>query len=192
MNGAVTFNASAFYYDYKDYQAFSLINIAQSIFNVDATVYGGEAELKLAPLQGLELGLAAATVRSKVKGIVLPNGSSVNRDLPNTPKIGLSGLSRYSWSMLGGTVAAQASGQYKSGYYLTVLNEAANREKRWATLDLRLSWTTADDRLELAVYGDNVTSTRYRVWALDVSALSLGMQVYAPPATYGASVRYKF
>jgi iron complex outermembrane receptor protein len=192
LGGMATFNASAFYYDYHNYQAFSLINIAQSISNVDATVYGGEAELKLAPIRGLDLALNAATVHSKVKGIVLPTGETVSRDLPNTSKISLSGLARYSFDFLGGSLAAQASGQYKSGYYLTTLNEPVNLEKRWATLDLRLSWTSPDDKLELAVYGDNVTSTKYRVWALDVSSLSLGMQVYAPPATYGASARYRF
>jgi iron complex outermembrane receptor protein len=192
LNGMATFNASAFYYDYHNYQAFSLINIAQSISNVDATVYGGEAELKLAPARGLDLAFNASTVHSKVKGIILPNGQAASRDLPNTPKISLSGLARYSFDFSGGSLAAQASSQYKSGYYLTTLNEPVNREKRWATVDLRLSWTSPDDKLELAVYGDNITSTKYRVWALDVSSLSLGMQVYAPPATYGASARYRF
>lgn len=192
LDGRATFNASAFYYDYHDFQAFSLVNIAQSITNVDATVYGGEAEFKLTPIDGLDLAVNASTIHSKVKGIVLPNGQTVNRDLPNSPDITLSGLARYSFDFAGGALAAQASGQYKSGYFLTVLNEPSNAEKGWATLDLRLSWSTPDDSLELAVYGNNVTSTKYRVWALDVSALTLGMQVFAPPATYGASIRYKF
>jgi len=192
LNGRGTFNVSGFYYDYHNYQAFSLINIAQTITNVDATVYGGEAELKLTPFTGLDLGLNASTIHSKVKDIVLPDGESVNRKLPNAPTITLSGLARYAWDFAGGQMAMQASGQYKSDYYLTVLNEPVNREKKWATLDLRLSWTSPNDRFELAVYGDNVTSTRYRVWALDVSSLSLGMQVYAPPATWGVSGRYKF
>lgn len=72
-----------------------------------------------------------------------------------------------------------------------MLNEPSNHEKGWATLDLRAMWTNPDDTLELAIYGDNVTSTRYRVWALDVSALSLGMQVYAPSATWGASAEIR-
>ncbi len=192
LGGMATFNASAYYYDYSNYQAFSLINIAQTITNVDATVWGGEAELRLTPARGLDFSLNAATVGSKVKGIVLPNGTPAARDLPNTPKISLSGLARYAFDLGGGSLALQASGQYKSGYHLTVLNEPSNHEKGWATLDLRAMWTNPDDTLELAIYGDNVTSTRYRVWALDVSALSLGMQVYAPSATWGASAKYKF
>lgn len=192
LDGRATFNASAFYYDYHNFQAFSLINIAQTIANVDATVYGGEAELKITPLAGLDFSVNASTIHSKVKNIVLPGGQVVNRVLPNSPDVTFSGLARYSFGFAGGNLALQGSGQFKSGYFLTVLNEPSNYEKRWATMDLRATWSTADDRLELAVYGENVTSTKYRVWALDVSALSLGMQVYAPPATYGASIRYKF
>jgi iron complex outermembrane receptor protein len=192
LGGRATFNVSGFYYDYHNYQAFSLINIAQTITNVNATVYGGEAELKLTPMDGLDLGLNASTIHSNVKDIVLPDGEHVDRKLPNTPTVTLSGLARYAWNFAGGQMAIQASGQFKSDYYLTVLNEPVNHEKKWATLDLRLSWTAPNDRLELAVYGDNVTSTRYRVWGLDVSSLSLGMQVYAPPASWGASARYKF
>jgi len=192
LGGRATFNASGFYYDYHNYQAFSLINIAQTITNVNATVWGGEAEFRVTPATGLDFSLNASAIGSKVKGIVLPNGSVVDRDLPNTPKLTLSGLARYSFDVAGGKFAVQATGQYKSSYYLTVLNEPANLERRFATLDLRASWTTADDRLELAVYGTNVTNTRYRVWALDVSALSLGMQVYAPPASWGASAKFKF
>ncbi|KKW90140.1 hypothetical protein YP76_22155 [Sphingobium chungbukense] len=192
LGGRGTFNASGFYYDYQNFQAFSLINIAQTITNVNAIVYGGEAELKLTPVPGLDFAINGSTIHSKVKGIVLPDGSQVTRKMPNTPRLALSGLARYEWDFAGGKLAAQASGQYKEGYYLTVLNEPVNYERKWATLDLRMSWTSPNDKFELAIYGDNVTSTQYRVWALDVSSLSLGMQVFAPPATWGVSGRMKF
>tara|TARA_R110001606_G_scaffold47570_1_gene121185 strand:- start:7174 stop:9522 length:2349 start_codon:yes stop_codon:yes gene_type:complete len=191
-DGRAIFNASVFYYDYEDYQAFSLINIAQSIFNADATVQGAEAELRLNPIDPVDLSFTAATVSSEVNDIVLPDGSVVKRDLPNTPELELTGLARYTWDAFGGEASAQVTGQYKSDYYLTVLNEPVNKEGSWATLDGRLAWISPDQSLELAVFGKNLTETEYRVWALDVSILSLGMQVYAPPRTFGASIRCNF
>lgn len=187
-----TLNVSGYYYDYSDYQAFSLQGLAQSIFNKDATVIGGEAELRVAPMRGLEISANVALMDSKVKGIVLPSGSVVDRKMPNAAPVQLTGLIRYGWSMLGGEMSLQASGKYMDGHYLTVLNEPANYQKGYGTLDLRAAWQTEDGKFEFSVYGDNVTGTYYNIWALDVAALSEADNVPGQRSSYGARVRYNF
>lgn len=56
MGGALTLNASAFYYDYKDYQISKFVNRQTITENVDARIYGFEFESVLRPASGLRLG----------------------------------------------------------------------------------------------------------------------------------------
>jgi len=188
----LTLNGSVYYYDYHNYQAFSLQGLAQSIFNKDATVFGGEIELRANPVSGLEIATSAAFMDSKVKAVALPNGSIVDRQMPNAPKFQATALVRYAWPMFAGEMSVQASGKYMGNHFLTVLNEPVNFQKHYATLDLRAGWLSPDRKLELSVYGQNVTSKVYKMWALDVSALSLGMNVLGPRATYGGRIKYNF
>ena len=51
-DGNARFNATAFYYDYQDYQAFSLTGLTPQVTNSDATASGGELELFWTPGQG--------------------------------------------------------------------------------------------------------------------------------------------
>jgi outer membrane receptor protein involved in Fe transport len=73
-----------------------------------------------------------------------------------------------------------------------VLNEPVNRQKAYGTLDARVSWETGDGRMELALFARNLTGTIYRVYSLDVSALSLAINILGERATYGGSVRFKY
>lgn len=192
FGGDGSINVSAYYYDYSDYQAFSLQGIAQAIFNKDAEVYGGEIEFRAAPFNGLEVAANLAWVESKVKDVALPDGSIVDREMPNAAPIQLTGLARYSWDLLGGEMSLQASAKYMDGHYLTVLNEPINYQKSYATVDLRAGWLSPDGSYEISLYADNVTGTYYRIWSLDVSPLSLGMNYPGPRSTYGARVRFNF
>ena len=72
------------------------------------------------------------------------------------------------------------------------MKEPVNKELDWAALDLRLSWLTADKALEIVTCAQNVTNTKFRVNALDVTILSVAQSAYANPRTYGVSVRYRY
>src|SRR3546814_14962958 len=49
MNGALTLNATAFYYDYTDYQVSQIKDRTAVNENFDATVWGAELEAVFAP-----------------------------------------------------------------------------------------------------------------------------------------------
>jgi len=51
-NSRVRLNASAFYYDYKDYQAYVFQGLTSQVRNQDAEITGGEIELELRPVDG--------------------------------------------------------------------------------------------------------------------------------------------
>ncbi len=82
------FNASAFYYDYEDYQAFVQLGYNQTVINLPATAYGLEAEINSHPVDGLTLQLGVSALSSNVEDIILPDSiTEVEHDLPQAPEL---------------------------------------------------------------------------------------------------------
>lgn len=73
LNGALSLNASAFYYDYKDYQISKFVNRVNVTENVDARVMGLELEAVARPLDGLRFNFTGGLLDSKIK-----NGTSLD------------------------------------------------------------------------------------------------------------------
>jgi outer membrane receptor protein involved in Fe transport len=58
LDGALTFNASAFYYDYKGYQISEIVDRTSINLNFDAKVKGAEVEANWEPMPGLRFNFA--------------------------------------------------------------------------------------------------------------------------------------
>ena len=57
-------NGAVYYYDYEDYQAFSIFNLTPQVTNSDAESKGGELEFSVTPATGLDFVLGAAYIDS--------------------------------------------------------------------------------------------------------------------------------
>ena len=192
-SGKGRFNAAAFYYDYNDYQAFSLTNFVQNITNNDASVVGAEFELALNPVDGLDLLFGGSFVDSKVKGIVTPNGSLIDTELPNAPSVSLNGLARYGWDVGSGELSVQVDGNYNGSQFLEVTNPSSAKEDSYFVGNARIAYALEND-VTLSGWVRNVTDTEYRVYSLDVAGAPSPFinDVYARPRTYGVTVSGKF
>ena len=84
MNGALTLNATAFYYDYKGYQVSKIVDRTAVNENFDAKVYGLEFETLFAPTERLvfnaNLGLMKTKIGKGEKSIDLFNRTQGNPD----------------------------------------------------------------------------------------------------------------
>ena len=192
FDGRATLNGSAFHYNYKDYQAFAIVNLVQKIFNVDATANGGEVEFRFAPNSKWELGLSGAFIHSDVRNVPLPDGTLAGRVLPNAPSVSLYGLARYNFEVFGGQLGAQVNTNYIGRHYLTTLNEPTNFEGSHVTTDLRLDFAPPNSHFTYAAFVRNVTNVWARIYGLDVSSLGYSASVYAPPRTYGMTVAWRY
>jgi iron complex outermembrane receptor protein len=194
INSTTTFNASAFYYDYQDYQAFVQLGQNQTIINLPATAYGLEAEINSRPVTGLTLQLGLSALSSNVEDIVLPDTvTHVEHDMPQAPNFSGNALARYEFPMGGGHASVQADVQYTDKFCFTVLCAPVEREGAYSVANARIGYAADDGRWEVAAFVDNLFEEAYRVYAFD-SSLYAGVvaAVYGKPRTYGLTATYRF
>lgn len=188
------FNLTAFYYDYKNYQAFVQDGFSQLIRNLPASNKGIEAEFITRPIDGLTLSLNASLQDSKVKNVLLPDGVTIeDHDLPQAPSFSGNALVRYEFPLAGGTASLQADALYSGSSCFTVLCAPVEEEGSYHVENLRIGFEPEGGKLSVAVFVNNLFNEKYRVYAFDGSLYwgdSLG--VYAKPRTWGVVVRYNF
>jgi iron complex outermembrane recepter protein len=194
IGGNTDFNLTAFYYDYKNYQAFVQDGFSQLIRNLPARNMGIEAEFTTRPIDGLTISLNAALQDSKVKNVLLPDGVTVeDHDLPQAPSFSGNAMVRYEFPLAGGTASLQADALYSGSTCFTVLCAPVEEEGSYHVENLRVGFEPGDGKLSVAVFVNNLFNEKYRVYAFDGSLYwgdSLG--VYAKPRTWGVVVRYNF
>jgi iron complex outermembrane receptor protein len=192
--GMATLNVSAFYYDYRDYQAFSQISQVQTVTNQDATAQGLEVELNAAPTERLTLQLGASFMDSKVKDIRLPDQSTiVDHDLPQAPSISANALARYEFPLGAGTASIQGDVLYSDDFCFTTLCAPVEAEESYTVANARIGYAAPDGRWEIAAFVNNLFEEEYRVYAFDSSLFSgVVAGVYGKPLTYGVTASFRF
>jgi iron complex outermembrane receptor protein len=210
LDRRITFNAAAFYYDYKDIQIRSVTGIG--ITTIDnaaaATLQGAETSLTFVPIDGLTLGgqftyldaqyddFCEATSGGAPRGNdpLCPSSALANRSgnaLLQAPE--WSGSANVGYRLpIGnlGELGANASYTWQSNSYFTTANEVAASSGAWGNLSARFSFQFSDGP-EIYVYGKNLEDERYVVWAGRASD-TLSIALMNDPRTYGLGIRYSF
>lgn len=189
-NGTTRLNASVFFYDYDDYQAFSFENLSNVVSNKDGTIYGLDAELTSNPVAGLTLTAGLSLLDTEVKDINT-GVSVVDREFTMSPELTANALVRYEWGTGSGTWAVQADARYQGEQYFDILNTTIAEEDAYTLVNLRADYTFADNRTTVALFVDNVTDEEYRTYAIPVPGLSFSQSMVGTPRWVGASVRYE-
>lgn len=191
-DGLAVFNASVFYYDYTDYQVFSLRNASQILFNRDATVSGGELELKLNPMTGLDVVFGASSIWEKtVENVPLPTGSG-DRDLPQSPDFTFNTLIRYEWPVFDGAMAVQTDYSWTDDFFFYAINEPVTHQDSYGVANARVSYTSGDESWQVALWAKNVLDEEYSAFRLDVSSLAICSCAPAAPRWIGATASYRW
>jgi iron complex outermembrane receptor protein len=189
-----TFNLAAFYYDYRNYQAYVQVFATQVVRNLPAKVKGIEADLTTRPVRGLTLQLSGALQDSEVRNVLLPDGVTVQtHKLPQAPRFSGNALARYEFDLAGGRASLQADSLYQGKSCFTVLCAPVEREPAYHVENARIGFSPAGRRIDLAIFVNNIFQRAYRSYAFDGSLYwgdSLG--VYAKPRTWGLSAKVRF
>ena len=194
-------NGTVYFYDYTDYQAFSLAGGAPLVANTDATNFGGELELFWFPTENWDVILGAAFIDSEVdevigvNSIVNPTGSATNAienaEFPNAPAFSLNYLFRYNWDIGVASFAVQIDGAYYDDQFLEATNGTGTVQEAYNVSNARLTWSGADNRYSITGWVKNFTDETYKLYSLDLGDLG-ATTYYAPPITYGVTLRLGF
>ncbi|MCW1432283.1 TonB-dependent receptor [Novosphingobium sp. JCM 18896] len=212
----VRLDGAAFYYDYKDKQlkgsrVVPVFGALEGLVNIPKSrVQGFELQLIARPLAGLTINAGGTHISSKVTQSYqnfTPFGAVVDfkgLDFPYTPKWQGNFDAEYRFAVgasleafVGSTVTARSGtrGVFPRGPYTVsavspTLPSSAFAIPGFTLLDLRAGIGNAENGWSLSIYGRNVTNKYYLVFAGrrgDQVVRKTGM-----PATYGASVSYRF
>jgi iron complex outermembrane receptor protein len=192
FGGTARLNAAAFYYDYQDYQAFSIIGLTPQVTNSDAKAHGGEIELVANPLNGLDLMFGAAFVDSEVEAVPDVFGGTVEAEFPNAPSVSLNMLARYEWPALGGSLSAQVDGHWNDDMFLEGTNSEVSFEPSYSVWNAHVGYKTGDQRVQVDLYCKNFTDEEYRLYNLDLGLIGFIEQVFAPPRQVGVTLSYNW
>jgi iron complex outermembrane receptor protein len=194
LTPGVRLNGTAFYYDYKDYQAFSLTGLQPQVANSDATVKGGEIELFANPVRHLDLSLGASFLDSRVDFVpaVFPGTGTVNAHMPQAPDFSLNWLARYGFDLPPGELAVQIDGRYNSSQFMEGTNSQVSFQKKYAVVNASISLTSADKHWQATAWVKNFTNKDYLLYNLDLGLIGFVEQVYAPPRQFGGTIRVSF
>ena len=194
LDRRLRFNASTYYYDYRNYQAAQWTGISSVIINANARFYGFEGEVAGSVTPDIDLSLNGAYQKNTVKDVPVAGGF---RDVSTTfaPKWTASGLIRYTYPqpIVGGKIAAQIAGRYQSMVWQNLNNFDANRLRGYFTADARLGWTSHDDTYEIAAFAKNMFNKRYETVGFDESYVT-GGSITSPgrPRWIGVNGRVNF
>jgi iron complex outermembrane receptor protein len=194
-DGRARLNASAFYYDYKDFQAFAFANLGQIIFNTDATVNGGELELVLSPTDNFEALFGIGWINeAQAEDIQSPGGRVRDRRMVLAPEFQFNTVLRYTWPIAaGGSIAAQWDGYYQTEQYFDIQNHPVSESDPYAVWNAKLIYNSPDDKWTVTGWVNNVFDEEYLVYTFDFTA-SFGYNQlgYGRPRWLGVTAAYRW
>jgi iron complex outermembrane receptor protein len=191
--GSTRINATAFYYDYDDYQGFLFTGVSGVVVNNDAENQGLELDIQSSPADGLDLLLSAAWFDATVKDVPLRVDGPIIRDVKPVyaPEFQVTGLVRYEWPAFGGKLNTQLVVSYSDEYFYNLRNFDADIYDSYTKVDARVGWVSPDEHWDISFAVRNLTDERIGIQGFDLATLCGCNEVsYEPPLWYGITLRY--
>jgi iron complex outermembrane receptor protein len=205
---------AAFYYDYKNLQvSLYRAGTAEVVNAAQSEIYGLDGQLQYRVNDNLDIQLGAAWTHARykefanapiytpcvsqpedVQAACLGSGTSfviISQDLANVPMqrtpefTGNIGV-RYSVELGGGELGLSGN-LYHSSEVFFGPSGTQFRQGSYQTLALRAAWTDPTERFTVALWGENVTNSRFRESA-QYTNYGIGAN-WNKPATYGVEIR---
>jgi iron complex outermembrane receptor protein len=216
----VRFNASAFYYDYKDIQVseFQQFNIIETN-GAGATLYGVDVDTQAAvnnnlTLRGgfewlsdrfnsfpnapgytpvpIALGGGFTAINNPATG--LPGFNASGKQIPFAPTLTANAAATYKIPTPKGPLDFTISYYHNSGSYTSANNISVLRVPEYDLVNLIAGWTSPDNKYRISVFVDNLTDEGYINSFPPTSANPGGWAevIYGPPRTVGVELRVQY
>jgi iron complex outermembrane receptor protein len=196
--GLYRLNGALFYYDYKDFQAFTFTGLTQQIGNLPAKVRGAELGVTLTPDEHIDLTLGGSYLSTQVRGVVTPvvgtsDTVTLDRHMVLAPNFSANAIARYHCKIAGEReLAFQLDATFTGKQYFDLNNDPIATEQPHTVSNGSITFTDPATHLSFSAWVKNMTDRRYRLYAIPVTSLGFEQQMYAPPRWYGVTVGYQF
>ncbi len=201
LDHTLRFNAAAYYYDYKDYQALIYtLGLEQLIVNADATHKGAEAEIDWVPSAAWRFGVGVAYVDALVTNVAARCCTAAGTPLPkadytpgNAPRWTGNAMARYTVPVGPGHLALQLDGNYLSRFWFNLTDVPAVEQPGFGVANARVNYSWQGDKIEVGASVENLADKHYGVMGFDNTSINGLAQVYpGMPRWFKMHVNYKF
>lgn len=185
-------NADAFYYDYKNFQAFKFNGLTQLVFNAPAIISGGEVQVSVLPLEGLTVDLGASVLDARVHQVPLPDGTLASRHINQSPKYSVLGRVRYAFEpSFGGDLSLETDFNWRADQFYNVANSPSVFQPSYWLQNFHAGYTFPNGQWTVSAYLENAFDKHYFNNIIDVSALGYSQRVFGTRRLYGFQVSYQ-
>lgn len=195
LDDSLRVNIAAFYIDYEDLQVSQLVPLCCVVIGNAATaeIKGVEIEAIYRPMPGLDINASYswldAEFDSFASGATADNSGNT---LPRAPENKYNLGAQYEWSIGDlGTVMARVDWTHQSEIFFEASNTPLEVQKAYDVIDARLALRAHDDSWELAFWGKNLDDELIKTHIVAFAPFQQQLNLYQPPRTYGATVRFR-
>jgi iron complex outermembrane receptor protein len=192
-------NASAFYSDYKDMQVTVIRPVDLSFINTidnaaKSRIKGVEVEAMAELAEGLQVDGAVGYTDAGYRELDPDVPFTVDRKLIETPKWTANFGLQYAFPLANlGQLTLRGDYYYRSKVYHEVYNMEETVQPGFSLINARAMLLTAQDKLEISVFGTNLTNKTYTLFAANaLGSLGIASVQYARPREWGVEARYRF
>jgi len=197
LNGAVVGSVAAFYYDYKNYQAFLFVNSSGLVTNSPASNYGIEASLQIKPTDRLSVNLGGSIFRPKVKNVVTaPATATAPAIVKDTepafaPREQVSIQASWTPPIANDAITLSANANYTGRFFNNLRNFTGEVTKGYWLTGANVEWKITPE-FTAAASLDNIFDKRVNVIGFDLATFCGCMhESYNRPRTWRVSLRYE-
>ena len=188
-DGALRINATAFYYDYTDFQALTFAGLSQFIDNSDAEISGLDLEVVWLPNDAWTISLGASALDTEVDQVTVQGNVVNNTQLVLAPEFSLNGIVRYQAT---DALSVQVDFNHQGEHFFDITNSDLSTEDSYTVFNARIGYDVSEN-LSLAAWVKNLGDEEYRVYTFDFTGPGgFNQQFFAPPRWAGVSLNYSF
>jgi iron complex outermembrane receptor protein len=199
LDRRVTANLALFYNDYKDMQLTINATPQNFVRNAGAAeIQGAELEVVSRLARGLDFNFSAGYLDAKYTELdpqlaTLNPPLTLGMHLVKAPMWTLSTGLQYVFAVGDvGHLTLRGDWSYKTRVYEDVFNDPRLVQPAFDIVNAYASFTTRNDRWDIALFGTNLTDERYRLSGNSSGGFGLAESTFAAPREWGATLKYRF
>lgn len=202
LDGRLTANAAAYYYDYSDLQATTTIPPTTTLVrNSDAEVLGAELEVNYYVNEGWIVNLGLSVTDSEYKdfgffdtftgAVVDLEGEELIRAPALTMNVGVEHLIPINNSLIS-EVTIRGDLYYSDDYKLAFIDYDQTRQDSYVTGNISATITSASESVKVRAFVDNVADEEVLFNGSYLATSGGFIGYYSEPRSYGVEVSYNF